>query len=125
MIKKTLIPTNDLYIQFTEEELSAIGAGPGTKFEAKVHDDGSIELRPYAKVEIDMKDWSREFLETLISMSCEQDISVNDVINNSLKQALENYPTYENFKTSKELLLEKAAIDPSIINSDTSICNNF
>ena len=55
MIKKVLQPTNDVYIQFTEEELSAIGAGPGTKFEAKVHDDGSIELRPYVKVELDME----------------------------------------------------------------------
>jgi hypothetical protein len=127
MIKKTLIPTNDLYIQFTEEELSSIGAGPGTKFEAKVHDDGSIELRPYAKIEVDIEEWPRIVLEEIIRQSCEQDISVNDVINDLLKKSLKGYPTVESFEKSKELLLEKdylfkANIDSNSINSDTGIC---
>jgi len=91
MIKKVLQPTNECFIQFTEEELSSIGAGPGTKFEAKVHDDGSIELRPYVKVELDMEEWSREVLEMIIKESCEQDISANDVINNLLKESLKNF----------------------------------
>ena len=91
MIKKVLQPTNDCFIQFTEEELSSIGAGPGTKFEAKVHDDGSIELRPYVKVELDMEEWSREVLEMIVKESCEQDISANDVINNLLKESLKNF----------------------------------
>lgn len=91
MIKKVLQPTNDCFIQFTEEELSSIGAGPGTKFEAKVHDDGSIELRPYVKVELNMEEWPREFLEMIVKESCEQDISANDVINNLLKEGLKNF----------------------------------
>ena len=91
MTKKVLQPTNDCFIQFTEEELSSIGAGPGTKFQAKVHDDGSIELRPYVKVELDMEEWSREVLEMIIKESCEQDISANDVINNLLKESLKNF----------------------------------
>lgn len=119
MIKKTLQPTNDLYIQFTEEELSAIGAGPGTRFSVKHHDDGSIELRPYVKMEIEISDWSREVLEMLITKSCEDDVSVNDVINDLLKQSLDNEELVK--VSSKELLLEKAAIDPNTINNDTSI----
>jgi hypothetical protein len=126
--KKTLLPTNDMYIQFTEEELSSIGAGPGTKFEAKVHDDGSIELRPYVKMELDMEEWPREVLEMIIKESCEQDISANDVICNLLKKSLdhlEQYPTNEDVnQATKELLFEKAAIDPNFTNNDTSICNN-
>jgi hypothetical protein len=126
MIKKVLQPTNDVYIQFTEEELSSIGAGPGTKFETMIHDDGSIELRPYVSIELDMVDWPREVLEMIIKMSCEEDISANDVINNLLKESLGKYPTDEDLKkaTSRELILEKAAIDPNSINSDTSICNS-
>jgi hypothetical protein len=125
MIKKVLQPTNDVYIQFTEEELSAIGAGPGTKFETKIHDDGSIELRPYVGVELDMDEWPREVLEMIIKTSCEEDISANDVINKLLKESLEKYPTDENLKQAKEeLLLESAAIDPNFTNNDTSICNN-
>ena len=90
-MKKVLQPTNECFIQFTEEELSSIGAGPGTKFQAKVHDDGSIELRPYVKVELDMEEWPREVLEMIVKESCEQDISANDVINNLLKESLKNF----------------------------------
>jgi len=125
MIKKVLQPTNDVCIQFTEEELSAIGAGPGTKFETKLNDDGSIELRPYVKVEVDMSDWPREVLEMIIDFSCKEDISANDVISNLLKDSLDKYPSYKKDieVPSKELILEKAAIDPYITNNDTSICN--
>jgi len=91
MIKKTLQPTNDCFIQFTEEELSSIGAGPGTKFQVKQHDDGSIELRPYVKVELDMEEWSKETLLMIIKKSLDEDISVNDVINNLLKESLKNF----------------------------------
>ena len=123
--KKTLQPTNEVYIQFTEEELSAIGAGPGTKFETKINDDGSIELRPYVGIELNMSDWPREVLEMIIKISCEEDISANDVINNLLKESLDKYPTDEEFEkiSSRELILEKAAIDPNSVNNDTSICN--
>jgi len=124
MNKKVLQPTNDAFIQFTEEELSAIGAGPGTKFEAKLHDDGSIELRPYESIELDMEEWPREVLEMIIKQSCEEDISANDVINKLLKDSLDKYPTEKDLKQAKEeLLLESAAIDPDSINNDTSICN--
>jgi hypothetical protein len=126
--KKVLQPTNDVFIQFTEEELSSIGAGPGTKFEAKLHDDGSIELRPYVKMELDMADWPREVLEMIVKESCEQDISANDVISNLLKKSLdhlEQYQTKEDInQAKKELLLEKAAIDPNFTNNDTSILDN-
>jgi hypothetical protein len=125
--KKTLQPTNDLYIQFTEEELSQIGAGPGTKFSVKRNDDGSIELRPYVKMEIEISDWSREVLEMLIAKSCEDDVSVNDVINELLKQSLDTKNLVK--VSSKELLLEKdylysAGVNPDSTNSDTSITDN-
>lgn len=125
MTKKVLQPTNDVFIQFTEEELSAIGAGPGTKFSAKLHDDGSIELRPYVKMDIDISDWSRDVLEMLVTLSCEKDISVNDVICDLLKQSLEYVPE-EKRSSKEELLLERvesAGIDPKAINNDTSITN--
>jgi hypothetical protein len=134
MTKKVLQPTNDAYIQFTEEELSSIGAGPGTKFSVKHHEDGSIELRPYVKMEIEISEWPRELLEMIISDSCEQDISVNDVIANLLKESLdhlEQYPT----NRDKILLNEDVSladnidpsgsvrIDPNFTNNDTSITN--
>lgn len=86
MIKKELIPTNDVYIQFTEEELSQIGAQAGSKFSAELHDDGSIELRPYAKLDIDISQWDRDILERLIGESCERDVSVNEIIEEVLQK---------------------------------------
>jgi hypothetical protein len=38
-----------------------------------------------------MEEWPREVLEMIINESCEQDISVNDVINNLLKKSLETF----------------------------------
>jgi hypothetical protein len=127
MIKKALQPTNDAYIQFTEEELQEIGVSAGTKFSVKHHDDGSIELRPYKKIEIDIEDWPREILEMLITHSCEQDISVNDIIGNLLRESLDKYPTDEYLEQAKkDLVLEmgylyKANIDPDSTNTDTSV----
>lgn len=132
MTKKVLQPTNDAFIQFTEEELSTIGAKPGDKFSVKHHGNGSIELRPYVKMEIDLADFPREVLELLITESVEKDISVNDVICDLLKQSLdlvpEIYPTKEDLDNAKkELLLEedltKAYTNPNSINNDTSIAN--
>jgi antitoxin component of MazEF toxin-antitoxin module len=126
MTKKTLQPTNDLYVQFTDEEIQELGWEAGQKLNVKVHDDGSIELRPFAKVEIDLADWSREVLEMVITESCEKDISVNEVVSNLLKQSLDTLPGSE--KKKEELLLEKdylynAKIDPNFTNNDTSITN--
>lgn len=126
MTKKTLQPTNDLYVQFTDEEIQELGWEAGQKLNVKVHDDGSIELRPFAKVEIDLADWSREVLEMVITESCEKDISVNEVVSNLLKQSLDMLPDLE--KKKEELLLEKdylynAKIDPNFTNNDTSITN--
>jgi hypothetical protein len=135
MTKKVLQPTNDAYIQFTEEELQEIGAGPGTKFSVNLHDDGSIELRPYVKMEIEISDWPRELLEMIISDSCEQDISVNDVIANLLKKFLDHIDTPVDPNKDKILLNEDVSladsidptgsvrIDPNFTNNDTSIIN--
>ena len=54
MIKKALLPTNDLYIQFTEDELKELNMEPGDKFDFKLLDDGSVKLEKYAKLELDM-----------------------------------------------------------------------
>jgi len=128
MTKKTLLPTNDLYLQFTDEEIQELGWEAGQKLEVKQHDDGSIELRPYVKLELDIEEWPREVLEMIIKESVEQDISANDVITNMVKEGIELLNKKEDTlkNSSKELLLEKdylynAEIDPNFTNNDTSI----
>ena len=84
------MPTNDLYIQFTEEELDKLDIKNGDKFDIKLQEDGSVKLEKYVKLEIDTDDWPKELLSLLIKESCEKDISVNEVISNLLRESLDN-----------------------------------
>ena len=88
-MKKELIPTNDLYIQFTEEELAQLNIVPGERFDVKLQKDGSIKLEKYVRLELDTEDWPVDLLQLLIRESCEMDVSVNEVICNLLKQGLD------------------------------------
>jgi hypothetical protein len=78
-MKKTIEPTGDVCIKFTEEELSTLGLKQGDKFSWEEAKEGFI-LKKYEKIDVDISEWSREVLEMLIAESVEQDISVNDVI---------------------------------------------
>lgn len=129
MIAKKLIPTNDSYIQFTEEELVELNMQPGDKFSVRTHGDGSIELRKYVPVELDIENWSRETLMALIRVSIEDDITINDAINNILRNAieadgLEDVCLSHSDTKDPVLLKECAGIDPNFTNNDTSITNN-
>lgn len=79
----------ELFIQFSDEEMQEIGWKEGQKLSFDFDEEtGSITLKPFVKVDIDMSEWDRELLEFLISESCERDISVNEVINEVLKKSI-------------------------------------
>jgi hypothetical protein len=87
-MKKKLEPTGDVMIRLTEDELIELNIKEGDKFDFKPQEDGSIKLEKYVGLELDMTDWPREFLELLIKESCEQDLPINDIIIEILKQAI-------------------------------------
>jgi hypothetical protein len=87
MITKTIQRSDDLYIQFTNEELTSLGIEPGEKLSWEIKDD-SVVLKKLATLEVDISEWSRDILEMLIVESVEKDISVNDVIANILEEQL-------------------------------------
>jgi len=87
-MKKALQPTGDMMIAFTEDELLELNIKQGDKFDFKLQDDGSVKLEKYVDLELDMTDWSREVLEMLVKRSCEQDVSVNEVLIEILKQVI-------------------------------------
>jgi len=99
MIKKTLQPTNELFIQFSDEEVQELGLEQGQRYEVKLQDDGSVKLTPYAKLHLDIEEWSREVLLMIIKESLDQDIPVNDVINNLLKEGIESFKKKEECST--------------------------
>jgi hypothetical protein len=87
-MKKILQPTNDLFIQFSDDEVQELGLEQGQKYEVELQDDGSVKLTPWVKIELEIEEWSKEVLLMIIKESLDQDIPVNDVINNLLKEGL-------------------------------------
>ena len=89
MNKKTIEPTGDVCIRFSEEELEALGLKAGDKLNFRETADGFL-LEKFVNLELDMSDWSRDTLEFLIQESCKKDLSVNEVISNILECTINN-----------------------------------
>jgi hypothetical protein len=90
MIKKTLEPTGDVCVKFTEDELAQLNIKQGDKFSIKETDDGVL-LQRFDTVDINLSELDRELLEFLIQESCDKDISINEVISNLLEKGLDQY----------------------------------
>jgi len=88
-ITKKLQQSTDLLISFTEEELGVLGLNQGDKFSVYHQNDGSILLEKFVTLELETEEWPRDILEHLIKVSCEKDVSVNEVINDVLAEFLE------------------------------------
>jgi hypothetical protein len=90
MIKKTVEPTGEMCVKFTEEELAQLNIKQGDKFSIKETDEG-IVLQKFATVDINLSELDRELIEFLIQESCDKDVSVNQVISDLLEKGLEQY----------------------------------
>ena len=90
MIKKTIEPTGDVCVKFTEDELAKLNIKQGDKFSIKETDDG-ILLEKFSTIDIDLSELERELLEFLIQESCDKDVSINEVISDLLEKGLEQY----------------------------------
>ena len=90
MIKKTVEPTGDVCVKFTEDELAQLNIKQGDKFSIKETDEG-ILLEKFATIDIDLAEVEREILEFLIRESCNKDVSVNEIISDILEKGLEQY----------------------------------
>lgn len=103
---KKILEKTEYYIEFSDEELSELGWEKGkTKLSYKYDKDtNSVTLTPYANVELDMSDWDRELLEYIITTSCEEDISCNQVIENVLTNTIKSMDA--SVKKKQELLCE-------------------
>jgi bifunctional DNA-binding transcriptional regulator/antitoxin component of YhaV-PrlF toxin-antitoxin module len=93
-ICKVVEPTGDLCIKFTDEELHRLGIKKGDKFSFKEDGDG-ILLQKYQTIDIDLSELSRETLEMMIKMSCDEDISINEVVSNIMETYIEKYDKNE------------------------------
>jgi len=87
-ITKKIKRSEDLFIEFTPDELQQLNIKEGEKFSYHVDGDGII-LKKFGTIDVDISQWSREVLEMLVVESVEKDISVNEVICNILEEDLE------------------------------------
>lgn len=79
----------ELFLQFSEEEMQEMGWEEGQKLSFKFDEDTkSITLEPFVKMDIDIGEWDREILEYLVGESCDRDVSVNEIINESLEKMI-------------------------------------
>jgi bifunctional DNA-binding transcriptional regulator/antitoxin component of YhaV-PrlF toxin-antitoxin module len=90
MIKKTVEPTGEVCVKFTEDELAQLNIKQGDKFSIKETSEG-ILLEKFATIDIDLSELQRELLEFLIQESCDKDVSINQVISDLLEKGLEQY----------------------------------
>lgn len=86
MIQKTILRSDECYIQFTDEELAKLNIKKGDKFTWEINNDSSVTLKKCVPVEIDLSDFTKEQLIYLIELSIEENISVEDVIVQILEQ---------------------------------------
>lgn len=117
---KTVESREELFIQFTDQDIQDLGWEKGQKLSWEISENGEVKIVPYAKFEIDLADFSREELEDLIKNSCERDISVNEVIEEILKdfvqdksikvKPLENLEHIDSLRKAYNLLLESGRL---------------
>lgn len=87
-IAKQIKVKEDYYIDFTDEELAALKMEKGQKYSCEI-ENGALKLVPFEKVELEIGNWDRSILEMLIQKSCDQDVSVNEVISDILEEMIE------------------------------------
>ena len=88
MIKKTIEPTGDVCVKFTEEELEKLNIKQGDKFSIKETNEGIIREK-FDTVDLNLSEFSREILEFLVKESCNRDVSVNEVVSDIFEKVID------------------------------------
>jgi hypothetical protein len=76
----------EAYIEFSDEEMEQYGFKKGDKFTWKPQEDGSVFLEKWKSIEIDLNVFSKEELMMLVNHSINNDCTINDSINQILKE---------------------------------------
>lgn len=90
-ITKVVQKTEDLFIEFNQEEMDALGIKPHDKFEVLINEDegNSIILKKFKKIEIDLSEFDKEILIHLINQSIVDQVPVDEIIRTYLEKVLE------------------------------------
>lgn len=89
-MQKKILRSEDLYIQFSKEELDTLNIKEGDKFSWKEDQEGFL-LQKFVPLEINLEDFNRETLEMLVSLSIEKDMPINEIINDILENFIKTH----------------------------------
>lgn len=86
---KTIKSREECYIEFSDEELTTLGWQPGDKLSWQITEEG-VTLKKCEEIDIDLKEFSKEELIDLITVSSARDITVEELIVEVLREAVES-----------------------------------
>ena len=82
---KTVQKKEEYFIQFTDEEMDQLGFKPNTKFTVELNEDkNGLILTPHEEVEIDLNEFSKEELISIITAANEKDMTFEDFLVDTL-----------------------------------------
>jgi hypothetical protein len=83
---KTVKSRQEMYVEFTDEEMGTLGIAPGDKFELVVNEEDppSITLKKMVPLDIDLEEFDKSTLIGLIDMSVRRQLPCDDIIRESL-----------------------------------------
>jgi hypothetical protein len=85
---KEIKTREEAYLQFSDEEMEEYGLNKGDKFTWELQEDGSVFLRKWKKIDIELDEYPKELLLFLIKHSMDNDCTINDTINILLEESL-------------------------------------
>ena len=88
---KTIQKREEYFIDFTDQEKKELGWKDNQKFDWVLLDDGSVQLKPWVSMDLgEISEFPREVLEILVLESIEKDITINQVVNDILKEIIKS-----------------------------------
>jgi len=115
-ISKTIKSREELYIDFTEKELAELGWQAGDKLSWEVTDKGDILLKKYVTLDIDLNEFSKDDLISIIQASTIKGLTVDEFIQQALEDTVrelkneENCDDIESFRKEYEDLKERGLL---------------
>jgi hypothetical protein len=100
-MKLKVEPTNDVCIKFTEDQMKELNIKPGEKFTITA-ENNRITLTRFVTLNLNLSEFSRETLEDLITLSCERDVSVNELVEEALRFTIGNVPKFVKHENNNE-----------------------
>ena len=90
-ITKTVQKREELFIQFSEEEMGELGIKAGDKFEVEIGGEGEVILKKMVSLDIDLSEFDKETLVFLIQESIRTQEPVDDVVRKTLEDFLRTH----------------------------------